>query len=179
MNPYPLERPVSVSIMSCMCSILPKGSKILRSMSSVMLKCKEPTYNRMGPLGPLVNVLMAGMLLPAKRFFSACVGCTTIGTPQSFCPVKAIACKPNNNNESIKESTAHQRWLAKTYQGNRFRIGKLDVAQSFEAASLVAGYESHITNLFREALIGLFSCTFNVIIIWVHQKLFFKRFLYS
>ena len=91
MKPYPLERPVSVSIMSCMCSIFPKGSKMLRSMSSVILKWREPTYKRMGPFGPLLKGVMAGILLPASLFFSAWVGWTTIGTPHNLWPVKAIA----------------------------------------------------------------------------------------
>ena len=50
MNPYPLDLPVSVSIMSWMLWILPKGSKMPLSISSVMLKCSDPTYSLMGPL---------------------------------------------------------------------------------------------------------------------------------
>lgn len=59
-----------------------------RSMSSVMLKCNEPTYSLVGPL--LVFGAKLGKVLPT-RFFSACVCCTIIGTPSSFCPVKPKA----------------------------------------------------------------------------------------
>lgn len=97
MKPYPLDRPVSLSIMSWIPSIcgniedyneciyrsskkkyirclynssltFPKGSKIPRSISSVMLKCSEPTYSRIGPELPFCRLLAAA----AALFFSAC-----------------------------------------------------------------------------------------------------------
>ncbi len=46
----------------------PKGSKIPRSISSVMLKCSEPTYRRIGPELPFCRLLAAA----AALFFSAC-----------------------------------------------------------------------------------------------------------
>lgn len=46
----------------------PKGSKIPRSISSVMLKCSEPTYSRIGPELPFCRLLAAA----AALFFSAC-----------------------------------------------------------------------------------------------------------
>lgn len=101
MKPYPLDRPVSLSIISWIPSIFrnkthqtqkivmnastkqvkktisdlwnlfltfPKGSKIPRSISSVMLKCSEPTYRRIGPELPFCRLLAAA----AALFFSAC-----------------------------------------------------------------------------------------------------------
>ncbi len=50
MNPYPLDRPVSWSMMSWIDWMAPNGSKMPLSMSSVMLKCSDPTYSLMGPL---------------------------------------------------------------------------------------------------------------------------------
>lgn len=46
---------------------LPKGSKIPRSMSSVILKCREPTQRRIGPPLPFCRLLA----MAASRFFSA------------------------------------------------------------------------------------------------------------
>lgn len=54
-----------------LCRVLltfPKGSKIPRSISSVMLKCSEPTYRRIGPELPFCRLLAAA----AALFFSAC-----------------------------------------------------------------------------------------------------------
>ncbi|KYN03825.1 hypothetical protein ALC62_05338 [Cyphomyrmex costatus] len=67
-----------------MLSIFPNGSKIPRSISSVILKCKDPTYNRIGPVCPLG--IRFGIELP-MRFFSACVCWLTVLTiSSSFCP---------------------------------------------------------------------------------------------
>lgn len=56
-------------------------------MSSVMLKCKDPTYRRIGPELPLCKLLA----MAARRFFSACEACTMIGTPSNLCPVSPMA----------------------------------------------------------------------------------------
>lgn len=87
-NPYPLDRPVSGSIISWILSILPKGSNIPLNISSVMLKCNDPTYNLMGPVIPFG--MRFGIEFPIL-FFSAWVCWTIIGTPNSFCPDKPSA----------------------------------------------------------------------------------------
>lgn len=46
---------------------LPKGSKMPRSMSSVILQCREPTQRRIGPPLPFCRLLA----MAASRFFSA------------------------------------------------------------------------------------------------------------
>ena len=67
---------------------LPNGSKIPFSMSSVMLKCKEPTYNLIGPvMVPLVTTPVGMEIL----FFSAWDAWTMIGTPSSFWSVRPMA----------------------------------------------------------------------------------------
>lgn len=46
----------------------PNGSNIPRNISSVMLKCSEPTYSLIGPAVPFCRLLAAAA---AARFFSA------------------------------------------------------------------------------------------------------------
>lgn len=76
-----------------MTSILPNGSKIPRNMSSVILKCNEPTYKRIGPTWFFGGGAGGAF---AMRFFSACVCCTLIGMPNNFCPDSPNACKINS-----------------------------------------------------------------------------------
>ena len=83
MKPYPFERPVSGSMINCMWSILPKGSKIPFNISSVILKCNEPTYSLIGPAAAFWSWAVKVL---AALFFSAKVGWTTIGTPKIFWP---------------------------------------------------------------------------------------------
>lgn len=66
----------------------PNGSNIPLSISSVMLKCSEPTYSL---IGPSVDFCGAGLEAGSALFFSACEGCTIIGTPKSFCPDSPMA----------------------------------------------------------------------------------------
>lgn len=89
-KPYPLLFPVSGSVMSWIWSIFPNGSKIPLNISSVILKCNEPTYSLVGPL--LAFGAKFGKELPTL-FFSACVCCTIIGTPSNFWPVNPRAWK--------------------------------------------------------------------------------------
>ena len=81
-------------------SILPNGSKILLNISSVILKCKEPTYNLIGPVMPLG--IMLGIELPIL-FFSACVCWTMIGTPSNFCPDNPNAYKTNHHHQTFQK----------------------------------------------------------------------------
>ncbi|KYM93198.1 hypothetical protein ALC53_00134 [Atta colombica] len=94
-----------------MLSIFPNGSKIPRSISSVILKCKDPTYNRMGPVCPLG--IRFGIELPI-RFFSACVRLAVSAISSSFClyPDLCLACPcPDRCHDPFPDPVFRAIWI--------------------------------------------------------------------
>lgn len=136
-----MDLPVSGSIISWMLSIFPKGSNIPLNISSVMLKCKDPTYNLIGPVIPFG--MRFGMEFPIL-FFSAWVCCTIIGTPNSFWPDRPRAYKEKSITIIFFYKSRNR--IIPTYQSDAFRIFKLDIGYALKAPGLITHNHSNVSH---------------------------------
>lgn len=124
----------------------PNGSKIPLNISSVMLKCSEPTYNLIGPVNPLCRLLAAA----AALFFSAWKHEDPISATDRrlFCVYVCVCAHAYlgglNNDRNSQQPLPCQS----NGQRNRRGLNKLNVSNALRPARVPVRDHSDIPHLY-------------------------------
>lgn len=126
----------------------PNGSKIPLNISSVMLKCSEPTYNLIGPVNPLCRLLAAA----AALFFSAWkhedpISATTDRRLFCVCVCAHAYLGGLNNDRNSQQPLPCQS----NGQRNRRGLNKLNVSNALRPARVPVRDHSDIPHLYTNS----------------------------